>query len=946
MTCSSFSCNPGSYISTPCGGESPGVCQYCQPGQYQPYAGQSACITCASGTFQSNSRSSYPCNPCKQCSIGDSSIYTSSPCTTSSDSVCSEIPYCNPSTQYLLHNSTFAKCYDFTTCLATQYESVPPTASSDRTCLSITNCSFPLEYETSPPTHTTDRGCSTTTQCHNSSQATLEYELIPPTFTSNRMCANVTVCSPHQYTLSPPSATSNSRCANYSLCMTALSSYFMAVLPTPTSNLVCQTSRICNTTFQYLIAPSTASSDTVCGPLATCATGAQYEVLPPTLTTNRLCVQARVCNISNGKEYETKPLTPTSDRECALATHCNSTEFQAAPPSPTSDRLCFPLSSCSNTQNLYQRIPATSTSNAVCSSASKCFSPNAYEYSPLTPTSDRVCRNVTVCVTGQVVSKQPSATSDRICSNLTDISSTASTFSMTSKETTPSISVASSIATHPTFHTTPVKKTGSTATPSNSSSSASPNASMTSLPTATTTVSSSGSVMGNSNDAASSSGGGGSSGAVIPIAVGAAAGGACVFIIVLLILYYRYRRSRVDHAGERRYKTSSFDDSFSPQIIMNPAYRSDSLQSSSLEASGSPKNKIPPNPPLPKHPKAYQNEDMFPIFVNSLLQSSREGADMHKPPANAFAPSSPNYGNLESSSMNSPEQSQYEALDGAGSKKNWKGKKIEAGNTTAEASDTSITIENVTADKKERNYAPYFAATTETFGLLSGPSLPIEGVKTEVVKDAGANPSFGGDSVPYTNLVVGEAACMGTSMSIGERVADGGSNRKTEDDSAAAMSHPSTSTSYSHLNLGKPASRAQAQKTSGLPLVRDHSASVTENSYDVMRRPQLASQSASTSRSSGEENRYDHLHRPSSSSDVRDSITHSHSVNQPGEAWYELPGGWNSEGAGNYETPRDILDRGTGAGQTDGNSYAHLERKQENVVNSRYSISSFFGTRA
>ena len=75
----------------------------------------------------------------------------------------------------------------------TQYESTPPTATSDRVCTGLTNCGSD-EYMSVSKTPTSDRVCTTLTTCGLN-----EYESTPPTETSDRACAQKMGCVKHTW---------------------------------------------------------------------------------------------------------------------------------------------------------------------------------------------------------------------------------------------------------------------------------------------------------------------------------------------------------------------------------------------------------------------------------------------------------------------------------------------------------------------------------------------------------------------------------------------------------------------------------------------------------------------------------------------------------------------------------------------------------------------------
>jgi hypothetical protein len=79
------------------------------------------------------------------------------------------------------------ECSELRDCTAGEYESVAPTATSNRVCSPVSECS-PDEYETVAPTPVSDRECSVLSTCLSD-----EYESIAPTETSDRVCETIVV---------------------------------------------------------------------------------------------------------------------------------------------------------------------------------------------------------------------------------------------------------------------------------------------------------------------------------------------------------------------------------------------------------------------------------------------------------------------------------------------------------------------------------------------------------------------------------------------------------------------------------------------------------------------------------------------------------------------------------------------------------------------------------
>ena len=80
------------------------------------------------------------------------------------------------------YRASSGACTALTVCTSDEYETTPPTATSDRECMAVTVCTSD-EYESTPPTATTDRACTALTDC-----TAMEQEVTAPTATSDRVC--------------------------------------------------------------------------------------------------------------------------------------------------------------------------------------------------------------------------------------------------------------------------------------------------------------------------------------------------------------------------------------------------------------------------------------------------------------------------------------------------------------------------------------------------------------------------------------------------------------------------------------------------------------------------------------------------------------------------------------------------------------------------------------
>jgi hypothetical protein len=94
--------------------------------------------------------------------------------------------------------STNGVCSVLTNCtLGTNYQSQPPTATSDRACGdTVTNCTLGTNFQSKPPTLTSDRVCGTCATCCSGNYP---LEIAMPTPTSNRLCGKVPQVQPQTF---------------------------------------------------------------------------------------------------------------------------------------------------------------------------------------------------------------------------------------------------------------------------------------------------------------------------------------------------------------------------------------------------------------------------------------------------------------------------------------------------------------------------------------------------------------------------------------------------------------------------------------------------------------------------------------------------------------------------------------------------------------------------
>jgi MYXO-CTERM domain-containing protein len=99
-----------------------------------------------------------------------------------------------------------------TACTEAEFETMPPTATSDRVCVPLGNCAED-EYESAPETGTTDRVCEPFTVC-----GAAQYQSAAPTATRDRICEELRTCAASEFESSPPTAIEDRECTQCTVC--------------------------------------------------------------------------------------------------------------------------------------------------------------------------------------------------------------------------------------------------------------------------------------------------------------------------------------------------------------------------------------------------------------------------------------------------------------------------------------------------------------------------------------------------------------------------------------------------------------------------------------------------------------------------------------------------------------------------------------------------------
>jgi len=173
-----------------------------------------------------------------------------------------------------------------------------------------------------------------------------QFEAIPPTATSDRQCVDLIDCTTDQWQAAAPTPTSQRECRDITPCIAG--QQWMASPATSTSDNDCRdASPECDLSVEYEELPLTANSDRKCDALVDCVPGQEYQLEPPSPTSNRICDPLTVCEV--GKQYQVVAPTATSNRRCADATPpCDGTQdlVETLPLTPTSDRRCSVSDDC------------------------------------------------------------------------------------------------------------------------------------------------------------------------------------------------------------------------------------------------------------------------------------------------------------------------------------------------------------------------------------------------------------------------------------------------------------------------------------------------------------------------------------------------------------------------------------------------------------------------
>jgi hypothetical protein len=293
-----------------------------------------------------------------------------------------------------------------------QFESTAPTVgdgtNNDRTCTALTICDAALEYESEAKTATTDRQCSTITQC-----TAAQFESTPPNSSSNRECVAARICLASQYISTGITLTTDRECSNLTECTSSPLQYEHTAAATKTASdtdgvshimkttdRVCAAATVCDKTKGLYVSNAASfgshpsAVDTTCGQRESCSSSefensagtdgtgvlSEYYVGPNTCQTltpecTYFSTTAGACD--SGCFFESATATTTSDRECSALTICatgdwatdqaaglteevsnSGHQWESRSPSQVSDRQC------SSTTSVPTATPTATPTNA------------------------------------------------------------------------------------------------------------------------------------------------------------------------------------------------------------------------------------------------------------------------------------------------------------------------------------------------------------------------------------------------------------------------------------------------------------------------------------------------------------------------------------------------------------------------------------------------------
>lgn len=354
-------------------------------------------------------------------------------------------------------------CVALTICGSGEFESVPPTETSDRECAAVTNCNSDTEYEVTPPTETSDRECGAcSAACAGGCTAAGAegcVDCAAQYYRPDTACVPCTVCSGNTYDDgSGCSGSVDAQCASCAAacdgctagdaasCLQCADGYFdsegsdppagqctlhtecglgefVAIPGNSTTDAVCRTVSECDAVGEYEVSQPTATSDRVClscaaeceqcvGPTAddcvTCADGAWHNNEGNVGSCSACDPACATCDGPTAGDCETcaAEYYAAPGGNCVAMTECGAQQFEETPPTSTTDREC---GDCST------------VCDGCVDSADACVECAAGHFG--TPRGDgetSTCTELTECAEDEYESVAPTATTDRECTEVSE----------------------------------------------------------------------------------------------------------------------------------------------------------------------------------------------------------------------------------------------------------------------------------------------------------------------------------------------------------------------------------------------------------------------------------------------------------------------------------------------------------------------------------------------
>merc|ERR1711871_7937 len=409
------------------------ACNDCADTKYQPASGQLACAKCATGKFRETSQpaSSAEVDACTSLYNCDNSEYQSTPPTVTSDRTCSQRAcLCTNgvgSQGAACPHASAGQYHHCATCHVGFHlennQCVPNLCHCNNgTSKTGTACTTHLDHHC----HTCKTGyhfsgngktCVKHTECNfpTTDYTAGEWMKADGDMYTDRDCEPLDECDYSvQYESSSPTETSNRVCADLATCH---DNQYITANATHTSNRVCANHRMCNE-YEFMTLDGALNWNRRCEDLDVCE-GHEYELAAPKASSvvGAHWVSDRDCRAHgdcNENQYESEAPTATSDRGCSLIRSCVAGEYQTAAPTKTSNRVCAPLRTCAS--NEFQTVEPTTTSNRVRQTHKDECESNEFESTSPDGFTDRECTpHATPCTSTQWQSQAPGTHQNRVC---------------------------------------------------------------------------------------------------------------------------------------------------------------------------------------------------------------------------------------------------------------------------------------------------------------------------------------------------------------------------------------------------------------------------------------------------------------------------------------------------------------------------------------------------